>query len=178
VVSGPGGAGKGTVIRRLVERNAHLWLSRSWTTRARRANEDESAYTFVSRDTFLENVRKGGFLEWATVLEEYYGTPIPSPPEGKDVVLEIDVQGAEQVLKACTGVVCVLLVPPSQKDQELRLRGRGDSEDHVKRRLALGEQEVSRAKAIADAIVVNDDVDRAAMELQGILEQAHRKADA
>lgn len=178
MVSGPGGAGKGTVIRRLVERNPNLWLSRSWTTRARRANEDAHAYTFVSRAAFLENVENGGFLEWATVCGEYYGTPLPTPPEGKDVVLEIDVQGAEQVLKACADVVCVLLVPPSRKDQALRLRGRGDSEEHVERRLALGEQEIERGKLFVDAIVVNDDVERAATELQGILEEAHRKADA
>jgi len=174
-VSGPGGAGKGTVIRRLVERDPLLWLSRSWTTRARRPGEDEGAYTFVTKDAFLEHAKAGGFLEWATVLGEYYGTPYPDAPPGHDVVLEIDVQGAEQVLERCSPVVCVLLLPPSREDQERRLRGRGDSEDHVGRRVELGELELERGRRIADAIVVNDDLDETVDELAAIIEAARRE---
>lgn len=181
VLSGPGGAGKGTVIRRLVERDPRLWLSRSWTTRARRPGEDEDAYTFVDRDAFLARAKAGGFLEWATVLGEYYGTPIPDAPLGRDVVLEIDVQGAQQVLERVNDrtIVCALLVPPSEVEQAARLRGRGDGEAHVERRLALGVQELEVGKRFADAIVVNDDLDRAVDELAAIVDAARqREADS
>jgi guanylate kinase len=111
------------------------------------------------------------------VLGEYYGTPLPDPPEGHDVVLEIDVQGAQQVLERCGSehVVCVLLVPPSREVQAARLRGRGDPEDQVQRRLALGEAELEVGKAIADAVVVNDDLERAVDELAAIVAEARRR---
>lgn len=171
---GPGGAGKGTVIKKLLERDPRLWLSRSWTTRARRPGEDENAYTFVDKTTFLRHAKEGGFLEWATVLEHYYGTPFPSPPPGHDVVLEIDVQGAVQVQRLCSPVVCVLLEPPSRLDQEARLRGRGDSEDHVVRRVALGNDELEEGRKIADVVVVNDDLDQTVAEFEAIVESARR----
>lgn len=166
------------MIRRLVARDPRLWLSRSWTTRPRRTGESADAYTFVGREEFLLRAKEGGFLEWATVLGEYYGTPLPDPPEGRDVVLEIDVQGAQQVLERCgrRGVVCVLLVPPSREDQAARLRGRGDPEDQVQRRLELGEAELETGRGFADAVVVNDDVDRATDELAAIIEDARRRA--
>ena len=173
-MSGPGGAGKGTVIRELVARDPKLWLSRSWTTRARRPSEPEDAYTFVDRATFEDRIKKGGFLEHAEVLGELYGTLIPDPPPGDDIVLEIDVQGAEQVLRQRDDVVCVLLVPPSPAAQAERLRARGDSEDHIKARLELAERELERGRRFADAIVVNDDVKRAADEIAGIVERARR----
>lgn len=176
VLSGPGGAGKGTVIRRLVERDRRLWLSKSWTTRSRRASEPEDAYTFVDHETFLRHAKAGGFLEWATVLGEYYGSPIPEPPPGRDVVLEIDVQGAQQVLERAEGlVVCVLLVPPSEEEQAARLRGRGDSQEQVRRRIELGAEEVEAGKRFVDAIVVNDDVERATEELAAIVEAARKR---
>lgn len=164
------------MIRRLVERDPKLWLSRSWTTRERRPGEGDDAYTFVDKERFLAHAKAGGFLEWATVLGEYYGTPYPDPPPGHDVVLEIDVQGAEQVLERCSPVVCVLLVPPSREDQEARLRGRGDSEDHVRRRVDLGDSELERGRRIADVVVVNDDLERTVDEFAGIVEEARRAA--
>lgn len=111
------------------------------------------------------------------MLGEYYGTPVPDAPAGRDVVLEIDVQGAQQVLERCggKGVVCVLLVPPSREDQAARLRGRGDPEDQVERRLVLGEVELEAGRAFADAIVVNDDLDRAVAELAAIVDGARRR---
>ncbi len=135
-----------------MERDPRLVLSRSWTTRRPRPLETEDDYAFVDRATFLERAKAGGFLEWATVLGEYYGSPSPEVAEGEDLVLEIDVQGAEQVLERtrgdCAGDVrVILLLPPSREEQETRLRGRGDSEDHVRRRLELGDVEVERGAA-------------------------------
>lgn len=151
-------------------------MSRSWTTRARRPGEAEDAYTFVDREEFLRHAKDGGFLEWATVLGEYYGTPIPRPPAGRDVVLEIDVQGAQQVLARASGpVFCALLVAPSTDEQEARLRGRGDSEEQVRRRIELGEREVEAGRAFADAVVINDDLERAVEELAAIVADARRR---
>jgi len=149
-----------------------LLLSKSWTTRARRPGETDDDYTFVDLATFEERIASGGFLEWATVLGEYYGTPVPEVPDGRDLVLEIDVHGAEQVLEKASDVCVVLLVPPSRADQEARLRGRGDSEDHVRRRLELGEKEIEIGRRIACHVVVNDDVERALGELGAIIESS------
>jgi guanylate kinase len=178
VLSGPGGAGKGTAIRRLVEQDSRLWLSRSWTTRARRPGEDLDAYTFVDAETFEERIAAGGFLEWAKILDSYYGTPMPEPLDGKDLVLEIDLQGARQVRQVADDVLCVLLMPPSIEAQEARLRARGDSEDHISRRVALGLQEVDASRDIVDATVVNDDLDQAVGDLAAIVDDARRRFGA
>jgi len=172
VLIGPGGAGKGTVSRALVARDPRLWLSRSWTTRPRREGELEDAYIYVDTDTFMRRVADGGFLEWADFLGHLYGTPTPSPPEGADVLLEIDVQGARQVLGAHPGAVVILLVPPSTEVQEQRLEGRGDPADHVARRIEKGREEVRQGRELAAHEVVNDDVDRATTEVAGIIEAA------
>jgi guanylate kinase len=166
------------VIRRLLDQVDHLWLSRSWTTRAPRPGEDPEAYTFVSRETFEARLHSGGFLEWAMNIDEYYGTPTPEPPEGYDVVLEIDVQGARQVISQCEDVICIFLVPPSLEDQQARLRARGDSESHVRRRLELGEWEAAQAAEIGAVVVVNDEVERATDELAAIIGRARRSGRA
>lgn len=109
-------------------------------------------------------------MEWASFLGRYYGTPIPDPPPGRDIVLEIDVQGAAQVRKAYPEAVVVLVVAPSREDQVARLRGRGDGEEHVRRRAELAELEEEEGRRLADHVVVNDDLDRAVSELAAIVE--------
>ena len=110
VVCGPGGVGKGTVIRRLVAADGRLWLSRSWTTRARRPGEPEDAYTFVDRDDVPgARRRRAASSSGRRSSASTTAHPRPSPPEGDDVVLEIDVQGARQVLERCPDASCVLI---------------------------------------------------------------------
>jgi len=171
-VSGPGGVGKGTVVNRLVELDPNLWLSRSWTTRPRRPGEPDDAYTFVDRETFLARVAAGGFVEYTEFPGNghLYGTPTLEPPPGRDVVLEIEVNGAQQVKARYPEAVVVLVVAPSREAQEARLRARGDDEAHIAQRLAISLEEERIGRAIADAVVVNDEVDRAARAVAGILE--------
>lgn len=126
----------------------------------------------------MRRAEAAGFLEWASVLDEYYGTPLPDAPPGRDVVLEIDVQGATQVLARCPNVYCVLLVPPSREVQQARLRARGDDEEHIAARLQLGDREIEAGRQIADAIVVNDDLERAVQELEGIVGLARQRFSA
>jgi guanylate kinase len=144
-------------------------LSRSWTTRARRAGEAEDAYVFTDPATFRAHVEAGGFLEWAEFLGNLYGTPVPAPPPGRDVLLEIDLQGAEQVRERVRDARLVLLVPPSDDVQADRLRGRGDPDERVRERVAVGRHEVARGREIADAVVVNDDLGRAVDEVARII---------
>ena len=172
---GPGGAGKGTVAAALTAADPRLWLSRSWTTRPRRPGEPEDAYVFVTREQFLERVSAGGFLEWAEFLGNLYGTPVPEPPPGCDVLLEIEVQGAEQVVAKRPDAVVVLLLPPSDAVQRERLTARGESPDHAERRIVTGREEVRRARALAAHEVVNHQVDQAVAELADIVARSRRK---
>lgn len=174
VLIGPGGTGKGTVAARLLHHDPELWLSRSWTTRPRREGEDPDAYVFVDRPAFEEHVGAGGFLEWAEFLDNLYGTPVPQPPEGRDVLLEIEVEGARQIIDRHPDAVVVLLVPPSEEVQEARLRGRGDPDSHVSRRIEEGRAELAAGRRIAHHEVVNDDLDQAVSDILGILEGLRR----
>ena len=171
VLFGPGGAGKGTVADAVVARDPSLWLSRSWTTRARRPGEREDAYVFVDRSEFEAQVEAGGFFEWAEFLGNLYGTPLPDPPEGCDVLLEIDLQGAQQVRRLCPSARLILLKPPSARAQEERLRSRGDDESRIAERVRAGAEEERQGMGIADAVVVNDEVARATDEVAGIVDR-------
>jgi guanylate kinase len=177
VLIGPGGAGKGTVAAELVAHDPSLWLSRSWTTREARPGERErGAYVFVDRSTFEDAVAQGGFFEWAEFLDYLMGTPIPDPPPGADVLLEIDVQGAEQVLAQRPDATVILLLPPSPEVQAERLAARGDDEAHIRRRVELGRSEVERGAKIAAHTVINDDLGRAMADLTAIVERTRSAA--
>ncbi len=173
VVSGPGGVGKGSVVGRLLALRPELWLSRSWTTRTRRSGEPADAYVWVDRDAFLDRVAAEGFVEWTEFAGNghLYGTPTIEGTEGRDVVLEIELDGAQQVKAHHPEAVLVLIVAPSAAHQEQRLRTRGDDDASVARRVAYGAEEEKLGRRIADHVVVNDDLDRAAAELAGILDR-------
>jgi guanylate kinase len=177
-VFGPGGAGKGTLVHRLLERVPNLWLSRSWTTRARRTGESEDAYNFVDRATFMTHRESGGFLEWVELLPDYFmGTPLPDPPPGHDMVLEIDIRGGKQVKERYPDdTVLIMVLPPSREELEARMRRRGDRDELVRARLELADEEETEGRALADHVIVNDDLDRASAELAGIVE-GHRSQE-
>lgn len=170
VLIGPGGVGKGTIAQRLVRANDHLWLSRSWTTRPPRASERGDEYVFVDAPTFERAIDEGQFLEWARFHDHLYGTPLPNAPAGHDVLLEIEVQGAEQVRRRYPDAVVILITPPSDADLEGRLRARGDADEHVQKRLSSAPHEVTRGQELADYVVVNDDLERVTGEILSILE--------
>jgi guanylate kinase len=155
----------------VVAADPRLWLSRSWTTRDQRPGEADDAYVFVDRATFESRAADQGFFEWAEFLGNLYGTPIPDPPNGCDVLLEIDLQGARQVREKLDDAVLILLTVPSAEVQMARLRARGDDEAHVQRRLAAGAEELRQGGKIADAVVVNDDLVRATAEVAGIVDR-------
>jgi guanylate kinase len=163
--------GKGTIVRALTVRDPRLWLSRSWTTRVRRPGEAADAYTWVTREQFEDRIARGGFLEWTDFLGNYYGTPTPEAPEGQDLVLEIEVDGASQVKARHPDALLLFVLPPSREEQERRLRERGDAEDKVHQRLTKAELEEPIGKALADVVVVNDDLGRTVDELLEIIER-------
>lgn len=174
IVSGPGGVGKGTIVDALLERDPTLVLSRSWTTRAQRPGESPEAYVFSSREDFEKHRDRGGFLEWTEFLGNYYGTPVPDPNSGRDIVLEIEVDGAQQVKVRHPESVLIFILPPSREEQRRRLIGRGDPDHHVAERLRKAEEEEPVGLALADHSVVNDDLDRTVDELLAIIASARR----
>jgi guanylate kinase len=174
VIAGPGGAGKGALVTELLARDPRLWLSRSWTTRAPRSDEPGDWYHFVDRPAFEARVAAGGFLEWEEFLGALYGTPTLEPPPGRDVVLEIELEGARQVKERHPDAVLVFVVPPSRDVQEQRLRLRGDPPERVADRLRKADELDAKGREMADHVVVNDELSRAVEDLAAILDQ-HRK---
>lgn len=174
VLSGPSGAGKSTVIAGLMRRRNDIRFSVSATTRAPRPGEQDGVdYFFRTHEQFARMIEADAFLEHAEYVGNHYGTPIAPVEEslnaGYHVLLDIEVQGAEQVLKKRPNAVSVFLCPPSLAELERRLRGRGtDSEEKIQGRMATARREYGRAKDYA-YIVVNDDADTAAAELDAII---------
>ncbi|WP_309645899.1 guanylate kinase [Phenylobacterium sp.] len=171
LVSSPAGAGKTSLSRRLVADHADMTLSISWTTRAARPGEEEGReYFFVDRATFEAKIAEGGFLEWAEVNGNLYGTPGAAVMEalldGKDVLFDIDWQGAKQIAeKAPDDSVRVFILPPSWEDLSRRLHARAqDSEEVIAQRLELGKDEIAHW-GLYDYVIVNKNFDRAYADL-------------
>jgi guanylate kinase len=159
VISGPGGVGKGTVVNELMAMHpTDLWLSRSWTTRERREGEDPDAYVFTTTAEFGAQVEAGGFLEYAEFLGNYYGTPTPKPPKDRDLILEIDVQGARQVLEVVDSPLLIFLQAPSSEEQRARLERRGDPPEKVQQRLSKAAEEASAGAELGATVLINNDV--------------------
>jgi guanylate kinase len=186
VVAGTSGAGKGTVVRKLLDREPNLWYSVSMTTRPRREGEVPGRdYEFVSPEDFERTRDAGGFLETFEVYGHHYGTPRAAVDQhlaaGRDVVLEIDVQGAMAVREQFPGALLVFVRAPSREEQRRRLRERGqDDPATIERRLREAEAEEALADRF-DEVVVNDDVDRATEQVAAILQarqEAERPGDA
>lgn len=174
VISGPSGTGKGAVLKKLFKRRSGLYYSISATTRAPRPGEvDGVNYYFLETAQFERQVSSGEMLEYAKYCGNYYGTPRAAVEKrlgaGEDVVLEIEVQGAESVKKTCPDCVSVFILPPSCEELERRLRGRGTESDTViRRRLNTALEEISRAPGY-DYIVINDEVEAAAERINSII---------
>lgn len=178
VVSGVGGGGKGTIVDRLRIEHPELWWSVSWATRAPRPGEiDGVHYTFRSRAEFEAEIARDGFLEWFEPYGHLKGTPkapiLEQIAAGRDVLLELDVEGARAVAHAFPGdAVVAFVVAPSLEDQRERLAGRGDGPADVATRVGRAEAEQAIAAAEGFEIVVNDDLDRAYDQVVAILSRA------
>jgi guanylate kinase len=174
IVSAPSGAGKTTIVRRMLETTPGVAISRSYTSRAVRAGEADGVdYTFVSAERFRQMRDAHAFLEWAEVFGDFYGTPAAETDArlaaGDDVVLVIDVQGARKVRAAGVESVGVFLMPPSMSQLEGRLRGRRrDPEASILRRLATARVEIE-AYVEYDYVVVNEEIDPCAEQLRAII---------
>jgi guanylate kinase len=180
VIAGPSGVGKGAIVSRLLAARPDLKLSVSTTTRpARRGEVEERHYYFVDSDAFDRLIATGGLLEWAEIFGNRYGTPREpverALAEGRDVVVEIDVQGARQIRAICPDAFMVFIKPPSLEELERRLRLRNtETEEQVRRRLAKASDELA-AEPEFDVSVVNDVLDEAAGEVIRILDGLRRR---
>ena len=181
VVSSPSGGGKGTLIKRALQIVPDLGYSVSYTTRPpRRGEQNGRDYQFVATDEFSEMRARGEFLEWAVVHGNYYGTSRIAvereTARGRDIILEIDTQGAEAVRAGMNDVVSIFILPPSFNILRARLRGRNsETGDDLALRLANARHEVERYREF-DYVIINDDAERAAQQLASIVraERARR----
>lgn len=176
IVSGPSGAGKGTLIKKLMDSVSDAWLSVSCTTRDPRDGEiPDVSYHFMNQEAFDSLVSEDGFLEWADYTNHSYGTPRKPVEEslaaGKQVILEIDVQGAFQVKEKMPEAHMIFIEPPSLEELQNRLTKRGtDTEEAIERRMATAVKELSEKDAY-DICIVNDDLEEAYNELIGYINQ-------
>ena len=182
IICGPSGVGKGTVVARLLASDPKLYFSVSATTRPPRPGEvDGKHYHFLSREQFQRWIDEDAFLEHAEFVGNLYGTPKlyvdKAMDQGRDVILDIEIQGAEQVHRRRPEAIRIYVAPPSWAELERRLIGRGTEDmEKVRRRLERGKEEFAVARDF-DYFVINDTVDRAVEELRAILLAEHCRPD-
>lgn len=178
VVSGFAGSGKGTLMKRLTGDYENYALSVSMTTREPRPGEVHGReYFFVSKEEFEQKIRNGGLIEYAVYVENYYGTPRAYVEEqieaGKDVILEIEVQGALKVKERFPDAVLIFVLPPSVEELYQRLKNRGtETEDVIRKRMRRAAEEVSVIEKY-DYIMINDELEESVKRLHGLIESAH-----
>ena len=178
IICGPSGVGKGTVVSRLMEADPTLYFSVSATTRAPRAGEADGVhYHFLTRERFQEWIDAGDFLEHAQFVGNFYGTPRryvdEAMDQGRDVLLDIEIQGAEQIHQKRPAAVRIYIATPSWEELERRLTGRGTEDtEKVRSRLARGREEFAAARDF-DYLVINDTVDHAVAEIRAIMTAEH-----
>ena len=174
IISGPAGVGKGTVCQALCREVSGLYYSVSLTTRQPRPGERDGVnYLFVNKDEFMAQRNKGLLLEWALVHGNYYGTPAhlvdQMRKEGRDVILEIDTQGARQIRRNIKDGVFVFLLPPTMQDLLKRIHNRGaDAPDAIKRRFANAFRELEELQNY-DYLVINEEIEAAVLNIKAII---------
>jgi len=180
IISAPSGSGKSTLVSRVRRSLPNLEFSISYTTRSPRgAEQDGREYFFVSRKEFEDMIRKGEFLEHADVFGNYYGTSrsflSKAEQQGKDLLLDIDVQGAAQIKRMLPGAMSTFILPPNRAALEQRLRSRGqDSEEVIQKRLDAATREIENYDKY-DYILVNDHLDDSVKALEAVLLSERRK---
>lgn len=174
VISGSSGVGKGTIIKEFLKRNGDFKLSVSCTTRKPREGEIHGTnYFFLSKEEFKASIEKGEFLEWAEFSENMYGTQRPyvdkKLAQGKNLILEIDTQGALKVKKIMPEATLIFILPPSFEELETRLRGRHtETEEAIQKRLKSTKMEMENSKFF-DFQIINDDIENAVRQLEKIM---------